>query len=43
MIERKEYLEKLKKWKDKDLIKVITGINFIWYIYWLFKKYRNRR
>ena len=26
MIERKEYLEKLKKWKDKDLIKVITGI-----------------
>ena len=26
MIERKEYLEKLKKWKDKDLIKIITGI-----------------
>lgn len=26
MIERKEYLEKLKKWKDKDLIKVIIGI-----------------
>ena len=26
MIERKEYLEKLKKWKDKDLIKVVTGI-----------------
>lgn len=26
MVERKEYLEKLKKWKDKDLIKVITGI-----------------
>lgn len=26
MIERKEYLEKFKKWKDKDLIKVITGI-----------------
>ena len=26
MIERKENLEKLKKWKDKDLIKVITGI-----------------
>ena len=26
MIDRKEYLEKLKKWKDKDLIKVITGI-----------------
>ncbi len=26
MIERKEYLEELKKWKDKDLIKVITGI-----------------
>ena len=26
MIEGKEYLEKLKKWKDKDLIKVITGI-----------------
>lgn len=26
MIERSEYLEKLKNWKDKDLIKVITGI-----------------
>ena len=26
MIERTEYLEKLKKWKDKDLIKVVTGI-----------------
>lgn len=26
MIERVEYLEKLKKWKDKDLIKVVTGI-----------------
>lgn len=26
MIERTEYLEKLKRWKDKDLIKVITGI-----------------
>ncbi len=26
MIERKEYLDRLKKWKDKDLIKVITGI-----------------
>jgi len=26
VIERAEYLEKLKKWKDKDLIKVITGI-----------------
>ena len=26
MIERKEYLEKLKKSKDKDLIKVVTGI-----------------
>lgn len=26
MIERNEYLEDLKKWKDKDLIKVITGI-----------------
>lgn len=26
MIEREEYLETLKKWKDKDLIKVITGI-----------------
>ena len=28
MVERKEYLEKLKKWKDKDLIKVITGIRW---------------
>ena len=26
MIERVEYLEKLKKWKDKDVIKIITGI-----------------
>ena len=26
MIERTEYLEKLKKWKDKELIKVVTGI-----------------
>ena len=26
MIERKEYLELLKRFKDKDLIKVITGI-----------------
>ncbi len=26
MLEREEYLEKLKKWKDKDLIKVVTGI-----------------
>lgn len=26
MIERTTYLEELKRWKDKDLIKVITGI-----------------
>lgn len=26
MVERREYLDKLKKWKDKDLIKVVTGI-----------------
>lgn len=26
MIERKEYLEKLNDWKDKNIIKVITGI-----------------
>ena len=26
MIERPEYLKELKKFKDKDLIKVITGI-----------------
>ena len=26
MIERNEYLEVLKNWKDKDLIKVVTGI-----------------
>ena len=26
MLERTKYLEKLKKWKDKDLIKVVTGI-----------------
>ncbi len=26
MIERVEYLEELKRWKDMDLIKVVTGI-----------------
>ncbi len=26
MIKRDEYLEQLKRWKDKDLIKVVTGI-----------------
>ena len=26
IIDRPEYLEELKKWKDKDLIKVVTGI-----------------
>jgi len=26
MIERDEYLDKLKRFKDKELIKVITGI-----------------
>lgn len=26
MIERTEYLEELKRWKEKDLIKVVTGI-----------------
>ena len=26
MIERTKYLEELKIWKDKDLIKVVTGI-----------------
>ncbi len=26
MIERSTYLEELKRWKDKDLIKVVTGI-----------------
>lgn len=26
MIERNEYLDELRRWKDKDLIKVITGI-----------------
>ena len=26
IINRKEYLEELKKWRDKDLIKVVTGI-----------------
>lgn len=26
LIQRNEYLEELKRWKDKDLIKVITGI-----------------
>lgn len=26
IIERKEYLEKLIAWKDKQLIKIVTGI-----------------
>ena len=26
MIDRVKYLDRLKKWKDKDLIKVVTGI-----------------
>ena len=26
MIERNEYLDELKRWKDKDVIKVVTGI-----------------
>ena len=26
MIERKEYLDALRRWRDKDVIKVITGI-----------------
>ncbi len=27
MVERKEYLEKIKKWREKDVIKVVTGIH----------------
>ena len=26
MVQRKEYLDLLKKWKDEDVIKVVTGI-----------------
>ena len=26
IIERKEYLEKLIAWKDKQLIKIVTGV-----------------
>jgi len=26
LIERKEYLEKLSAYKDKDIIKVVTGL-----------------
>lgn len=26
MVERKEYLEKIKKWREKNVIKVVTGI-----------------
>lgn len=26
MVKRKEYLEKIKKWREKDVIKVVTGI-----------------
>ncbi len=29
MIERTQYLEELKRWKDKDLIKVITYFNYL--------------
>ena len=26
IVKRTEYIEELKKWKDKNLIKVVTGI-----------------
>lgn len=26
IVERTEYIDELKKWKDKNLIKVVTGI-----------------
>ena len=26
MIERREYLQKLKEWKDEKVIKVVTGM-----------------
>ena len=45
MIERVEYLDELKRWKDKDLIKVVTGIRrcgkstlFELFIKWLKEK-----
>lgn len=31
MIQRKDYLNLLKKWKDENVIKVITGIQYIDY------------
>ena len=39
MIERTEYLEELKRWKDKDLIKVVTGIRRCGKSYLLFNIY----
>lgn len=45
MVERVEYLDELKRWKDKDLIKVVTGIRrcgkstlFELFIKWLKEK-----
>ena len=26
MVERKQYLQELKQWKDDDVIKVVTGL-----------------
>lgn len=41
MIERPEYIEKLKRYKDKNLIKVITGIRRCGKTVLLFELYKK--
>lgn len=41
MIERPEYIEKLKRYKDKNLIKVVTGIRRCGKTVLLFELYKN--
>ena len=38
IIERKEYLEKLIAWKDKQLIKIVTGVRRCGNLSQLFKR-----
>ena len=37
IIERKEYLNKLITWKDKQLIKIVTGVKTMWKIQYFLK------
>lgn len=49
IVERKEYLDKLISWKDKRIIKIVTGVLPLWKVYAfeniseLFEKSGNRR